>query len=89
MSLTAVTVVLMAGALTMGYVVAGLFFLRFWRKSRDRFFLVFAAAFGLLAVQRAAVTVAGNWSENTLLMYVLRLFAFSLIIGAIIDKNRR
>ena len=32
---------LISGALTMGYLVAGLFFYRFWRESRDRLFLLF------------------------------------------------
>jgi hypothetical protein len=34
-----------AGAVTMGFAVAGLFFLRFWRRTTDGLFLAFAAAF--------------------------------------------
>lgn len=43
---------LLAGAACALCCVAGLFFLRFWRRSRDRFFAFFAAAFWLMALQR-------------------------------------
>ena len=36
----------------MGYGVCGLFFLRFWRTTRDRLFAIFSAAFWVLGVQR-------------------------------------
>lgn len=75
----------LSGCLTMAYAVAGLFFLRFWRDSRDRLFAFFAAAFWILAAQRAVVTLI-NVSE---IVYGLRALAFILIIVAIIDKNRR
>ena len=35
----------MLGGLVMGCFVAGLFFLRFWRKTHDRLFAIFAIAF--------------------------------------------
>src|SRR6185503_8184794 len=38
----------LSGAITMGYLAAGGFFARFWRKTADRLFLVFALAFVLL-----------------------------------------
>jgi hypothetical protein len=44
---------LIAGALAMGFLIAGLFFLKFWRRTGDGLFLAFAAAFGLLAVGNA------------------------------------
>lgn len=78
-----------SGMLVAGYVVAGLFFLRFWTQSRDRLFAMFAAAFGLLAIQRLALTVSGAPIEDQTMFYVLRLLAFGIIAFAIIDKNRR
>jgi hypothetical protein len=75
----------LSGALTMAYAVAGLFFLRFWRDSRDRLFAFFSAAFWILAAQRAVVTLC-NVGET---IYLLRALAFVLIIIAIVDKNRR
>ena len=37
----------LAGAVTLGFAVAALFFLRFWRRTGDRLFMAFAAAFAL------------------------------------------
>ena len=79
---------LVAGALTMGYLVAGLFFLKFWRDVRDRLFLLFAVAFGLLALQRAMLALVADTPEAALPLYGLRLLAFLIIIAAIVDKNR-
>ena len=80
---------LVSGAMVMGYLVAGLFFLRFWRDTRDRLFAIFAGAFWLLAVQRAVLTVAVHQGEEgSVGIYGLRLVAFLLILYAIIDKNR-
>jgi hypothetical protein len=80
---------LVSGMLVSGYLVAGLFFVRFWGQSRDRLFALFAAAFGLLAVQRLALSVSGAPIEDQTPLYVLRLLAFAIIAFAIIDKNRR
>lgn len=79
---------LVSGALAMGYAVAAAFFMKFWRASHDRLFLMFAGAFALLAVQRVAVSLLRNWSESTTWVYLLRLAAFVLIIVAIVEKNR-
>ena len=72
----------------MGYLVAGLFFLKFWKKSRDRLFSFFALAFFILAGQRFALALTTQNSEHTLFLYVVRLLAFLVILGAIVDKNR-
>lgn len=80
---------LIAGALAAGYAVAGLFFLRFWSRTGDRLFAMFAAAFWLLAVQRVATIVTFSWLEDSTWLYSLRLVAFVLILVAIIDKNRK
>lgn len=80
---------LLSGALVAGYVVVALFFLRFWSTSRDRLFALFAGAFGVLAVQRLALSLTGEFMENQTLFYLVRLAAFVVIIVAIVDKNRR
>jgi uncharacterized membrane protein HdeD (DUF308 family) len=79
---------LIAGAMTMAYFVAGLFFLRFWARSRDTLFMYFAVAFWILAVQRLAVSFENEQQEDKVIFYVLRLLAFVLIIVAIWQKNR-
>lgn len=76
-----------SGMLTMGYLVAGLYFLRFWRESRDRLFAIFATAFAILAAQRVVLSLLLH-ETGTPLLYALRALAFLLIISAIVDKNR-
>lgn len=76
------------GVLTAGFLALGLFFLKFWRRTGDGFFVLFAAAFGLLAANALASALAGPYSENTdPSIYLLRLCAFVLIIVAIVRKN--
>jgi hypothetical protein len=82
-----VVVDFLSGAITLGFFVAAAFFLRFWRRTRDRLFLAFAAAFALLALNQALAAFLGASDELTLYTYVLRVFAFVLILYAIVDKN--
>lgn len=77
-----------SGAIAMGYAVVGLFFLRFWRETLDRLFLIFSWAFWLLAFQRLALVLSREMIEDYTGLYLVRLFAFLLILWAIIDKNR-
>jgi len=79
---------LLSGILTMGYVVVGLFFLKFWKQSRDRLFSLFALAFFILAGQRLALALTTQNSEGNVVLYLVRLLAFIVILVAIIDKNR-
>ena len=83
-----VTALLVSGAIVMGYGVAGLFFLRFWRETHDRLFVIFAGAFWLLGVQRLLLVFSHDMVEDDTPLYLLRLLAFLLILGAIVDKNR-
>ena len=76
-----------AGAISMGFAIAGVFFLRFWRRTRDVLFLVFSAAFWLLAANHAIVALSGTPREEQSPLFLLRLAAFVLIIGAILWKN--
>ncbi|HVO16751.1 MAG TPA: DUF5985 family protein [Alphaproteobacteria bacterium] len=78
-----------SGAISMGYVVCGLFFLRFWVRTRDGLFVAFAAAFWLLAVNQAVLALSGTDREEYSWVYLLRLLAFTLIIAAIVRKNLR
>jgi hypothetical protein len=77
----------LSGAVTLGFAVAALFFLRFWRSTADRLFLAFAAAFFLLALCQLLAAWLGAADERVGYTYVLRVVGFVLILGAIIDKN--
>lgn len=78
----------LSGAVCALSCVAGLFFFRFWRKSRDRFFAFFAASFWLMALQRVVMLALRHTQEDLAGTYVIRLLAFVLILVAILDKNR-
>ena len=78
----------LSGAITLGFLVAGLFFLRFWRKTRDGLFLAFAMSFALLGVGQAVQALANIPQEERSYIYIIRLAAFTLILIAIFRKNR-
>ena len=77
------------GATAMGCLVAAVFFLRFWRETNDRFFGLFALAFGAFACNRIVLAAVDESDENRPLVYLIRLAVFAVILFAIIDKNRR
>jgi uncharacterized membrane protein HdeD (DUF308 family) len=77
------------GANAVAALVVALFFLRFWRSTRDRFFIFFAVAFVIDAVVRVELGL-GHWSqEQEPFIYLGRLLSFVIIIAAIVDKNRK
>jgi hypothetical protein len=80
---------LIAGALATGFLVAGLFFLKFWSRTRDGLFLAFSAAFGLLALGNALPVLLDTPHEERSGIYLIRLAAFVLIIVAVLAKNLR
>ena len=75
------------GMITMGYILAGLFFAKFWHRSRDPLFAIFAVAFWLLALNQVIVAIINVPREEQSWAYLLRLGAFILIIAAIVHKN--
>ncbi|WP_305822186.1 DUF5985 family protein [Massilia brevitalea] len=78
---------LFTGAITMGSLVIALFFLRFWRDSRDRFFLYFALSFFIEGVHRLYSALHDAGGEDSPLHYLIRLLAYGLILWAILEKN--
>jgi hypothetical protein len=76
------------GAVAMGCTVGAVFFLRFWQQSRDRLFLWFAIAFFVLSLSYALLGLVTFASEWRVYVFVVRLFAFCLILYGIFEKNR-
>ena len=76
------------GATAMAFLVVGVFFLRFWRDGRDRFFLLFALSFIVEGSNRIAQALSVSPNEGSLSRYGIRVLAFALILAAILDKNR-
>ena len=81
--------IFLSGAVCMASLTIGFFFLRFWRRTGDRFFIAFAAAFWMLTVERIVLVALGPVHEFRAYVFTIRLLAFALIILAIVDKNRR
>ena len=79
----------LSGAVVAGCLLAALFFLRFWKRTRDGLFLAFAWAFFLLGLGQALLALAHVPDEERSWLYLIRLLAFALILAAIIRKNRR
>lgn len=80
----------LSGMAMLGSWVAGIYFFRFWLKSRDRLFLMFGASFWLMALERLALAFTPvPWREEYSFVYIIRLVAFLIIIVAIVDKNRQ
>lgn len=82
------TTPLISGAAAMAWLACAMFFLRFWKQSRDRLFGFFALTFTLLAGNAVAAGLLDLDDERRHYIYVVRLFAFLLILYAIWDKNR-
>jgi O-antigen/teichoic acid export membrane protein len=79
---------LLSGAVAIASIIAGIFFLRYWRSSRDRFFLYFAASFLIEGVNRFVLYLMVGLQEEAPIYYVIRVVAYGLIVLAIIAKNR-
>ena len=78
----------LSGAVAFGFLVCGLFFLRFWRRTRDELFIAFALTFGLLGIGQAILALANIPTEERGSLYLIRLVAFVIILVAIFRKNR-
>ena len=79
----------LVGATAMAAAVAGLFFLRLWRESRDRLYVLFACAFWIEALARTTLVASDNPAEAHPSSYLLRLVGYGLILLAIADKTVR
>lgn len=80
--------IFLSGMLTTGFLIASLFFLRFWNRTGDRLFASFALAFLLLGINQALLALTNMAVEERSPLYLLRLAAFSIIIWSIVRKSR-
>lgn len=77
----------MLGLISALSLMAGVFFIRFWRDTRDAFFLPFAIFFFVEAVNRCALVFSTHPNEGSPWIYVSRLMALLLILTGILYKN--
>lgn len=75
------------GTIVMACAVIGLLFVRFWRRSRVRLFLYFAATFWILGINWFTVAVTLS-DETNFWIYGIRLLAFLVLLAGIWDMNR-
>jgi hypothetical protein len=83
-----ITHAFLTGATAFGAFLCGLFFFRFYRRTHDGLFLAFGIAFCLLGTGQTVLALADFPPEERSLLFLFRLAAFSLILVAIIRKNR-
>ena len=79
----------LGGAIVMGFAVAALMFLKFWRRTREPLFLAFSGSFLLLGVTQGLLSLGDFVDEQRSWLYLLRLAAFLLILLALWLQNRR
>lgn len=75
------------GVIATASLTAGVFFLKFWSKTRDSLFLAFGLAFVIEGLNRCAVLMLAKPNEGSPYIYGVRLLAFLIILAAILHKN--
>ena len=76
------------GVIVTSSLIAGMFFLKFWRRTGDQLFMAFAAAFLIESLNRLFFLFMENPNEGSPIIYIVRLLAFLLILIAIVRKNQ-
>jgi hypothetical protein len=76
------------GVIVTTSLTAGVFFLKFWRTTRDTLFLAFALAFIIEGLNRVGFLFVEQPNEGSPAIYIVRLLAFLTIVAAIVWKNR-
>jgi hypothetical protein len=79
---------MLLGAIALACFAIGLFFLRFWRRGRDPFFLLFSLSFFVEGFNRLAQGLSDSPNEGSLARYGVRMISFLFILAAIAGKNR-
>jgi uncharacterized membrane protein HdeD (DUF308 family) len=75
------------GVIATASFTAGAFFLKFWKRSHDIFFLAFVVYFLTEGGIRVALLFFTRPNEGSPWIYVIRLIALILILAAILRKN--
>lgn len=77
----------MLGVVATAFLTAALFFLVYWRRSRDPLFLSFAIAFAMEAFNDASLLGSPHPNDASRWYYIVRLLSFLIILGGILKKN--
>lgn len=79
--------IFLLGVVAACYLLAGLFFLRFWKSTRDYLFLAFAAFFGIQGGSSCFIVSLSHPNEGSLWIGLVRLLSILAVLGAILWKN--
>jgi uncharacterized membrane protein HdeD (DUF308 family) len=77
----------LVGVIATSSVMAGVFFLKFWKRTRDFLFLAFAIAFIIEGLDRACAMMVARPNEGSPWIYLVHLLASGLLLFAILKKN--
>lgn len=67
--------------------VAGLFFFKFWRATRDPIFLAFLVFFVAQGCTNAAILSLEHPNKGNAIVFTFRLLSVLVVLGAILWKN--
>ncbi len=76
------------GVVALAFLAVGVFFLRFWKNTRDALFLFFAASFLIEGLNRCSFLFLDKPNEGTPWIYIVRVLSYGLILAGIVHKNR-
>jgi uncharacterized membrane protein HdeD (DUF308 family) len=79
--------IFLLGVIATSSLVAGLFFLRFWRSTKDILFLAFAVFFVVEGGSYAFVVSLSHPNEGGVWLFLVRLISILGVLGAILWKN--
>jgi hypothetical protein len=68
--------------------VAAVFFWKYWRRTRDGLFLGLSVGFALLTLHWSALAVVNPSDDTRHYLYIVRFFAFVVMIAGVVAKNR-
>lgn len=85
--MTPMTEGFLLGAISTASFAAGMFFLKFWRRTRDLLFLAFGVAFIVEGFDRISPLFLPHPNNVGVWYYVVRILAYLLILAAILKKN--
>lgn len=79
----------LSGMVTAGYLVAALFFFRFWKRTKEPLFVTFSISFVLFAVGQFCALWFEGPHDDVAWIFLLRLAGFVLLLVGIVRKNFR
>ncbi len=81
--------IFLSGIIFATFAASGLFFYKFARRAKEPFFLMFASACFMLAMERLPLLVFGPEAEGRPWVFLMRLTAFLLIIVSFVRANKK